>query len=90
MDLGAVLTLFDRYSLASIVLDHFRVSCMWLDGGLIQCTCLYDSFTYLRGSNLAKKWQVESPVKYTGILHSYHSRAPFTHLGSGHLLLKAI
>jgi hypothetical protein len=22
--------------------DHFRVSCMWLDGGLIWCACLYD------------------------------------------------
>jgi hypothetical protein len=76
MDLEAVPMLFDRYSLASIVLDRFRVSCMWLDGGLIRCTCLYDSFTYLRGSNLAQKRQVESPVEYTGIPPSYHNKAP--------------
>jgi hypothetical protein len=43
MDLEAVPTLFDRYSLASIVLDRFRVLCMWLDGGLMLCPCLYDS-----------------------------------------------
>jgi hypothetical protein len=54
MDLEAVPTLFDRYSLTSLVLDHFRVSCMWLDGGLIRCTCLYNSFMYLRGSNSAR------------------------------------
>jgi hypothetical protein len=35
---------------------------MWLNGGLIRCICLYDTLTYLRGSNLAQKRQVESPV----------------------------
>jgi hypothetical protein len=79
MDLEAILTLFDRYSLASIVLDRFRVSCMWLDGGLILCLCLYDKFMYLRGSNLVQKRQVESPVNILGIPHSNHSRAPLTH-----------
>jgi hypothetical protein len=68
MDLEAVPTLFDWHSLASIVLDRFRVSCMWLDGGLILYACLYDSFTYLRGSNLAQKRQVESPVNILGFL----------------------
>jgi hypothetical protein len=43
MDLEAILTLFDKYGLASIVSDRFRVSCTWLDGGLILCPCLYDS-----------------------------------------------
>jgi hypothetical protein len=43
MDLEAVLTLFDEYSLASDVSDGFRVLCMWLDSGLILCPCLYDS-----------------------------------------------
>jgi hypothetical protein len=27
----------------SDVSDHFEVLCMWLDGGLIWCTCLYNS-----------------------------------------------
>jgi hypothetical protein len=62
MDLEAIPTLFDQYGLASIVLDRFRVSCMWLDGGLILYACLYDTSTYLRGSSLAQKRQVESPV----------------------------
>jgi hypothetical protein len=43
MDLEAMPTLFDQYSFASIVLDRFRVSCMWLDGGLIRCVYLYDT-----------------------------------------------
>jgi hypothetical protein len=68
MDLEAVPTLFDWCSLASIVHDCFRVLCMWLDGGLIRYICLYDSFTYLRGSNLAQKQQVESPVNILGFL----------------------
>jgi hypothetical protein len=68
MDLEAILTLFDQYSFASIVLDRFRVSCMWLDGGLILCPCLYNRFTYLRGSNLVQKQQVESPVNILGFL----------------------
>jgi hypothetical protein len=78
MDLKAILTLFDQYSFASIVSDHFRVSCMWLDGGLILCSCLYDKFTYLRGSNLVQKRQVESLVNILGIPRSIHSRAPLT------------
>jgi hypothetical protein len=43
MDLEAVLTLFDWYSLTFVVSDCFRVLCMWLDGGLILCPGLYDS-----------------------------------------------
>jgi hypothetical protein len=68
MDLEAVPTLFDRYSFTSIVLDRFRVSCMWLDGGLIQCICLYDTLTYLRDLTWLRKRQVESPVNILGFL----------------------
>jgi hypothetical protein len=48
MDLEAVLTLFDEYGFTSEVFNRFRVSCMWLDGGLILCPCLYDSYVFKR------------------------------------------
>jgi hypothetical protein len=47
---------------------------MWLDGGLILCTCLYDTLTYLRGSDLAQKRQVESPVNILGFSLSITAR----------------
>jgi hypothetical protein len=53
----------------------------WYD--ILVCTILY----IFKRSQLGPEAASWISCQYTGILHSYHSRAPLMYLGSGHLLL---
>ena len=54
---------------------------LYLDCGLMSCTCLSYPGTYLRSPNLALKQQVESPVSIPScILPSLQSKVLLRHL----------
>jgi hypothetical protein len=89
MDLEAILMLFDKYSFAFLmflIVSESRVHGLiaaWYD--ILVCTIVYIFKRFQLGPEAAS-W---ISCQYTGILHSNHSKAPLTYLGSGHLLLQS-